>query len=349
MSSAFRLLLVAFIILQVEHSSAQRLGLLPPNVKWQQLKHDSLRIIFPQGNDQTAKRVASLMLKLAAQDPISKASRFKPISVLLQPYTNISNGYVSLAPFVSEFYLESHENPFELGSLSWHDLLALHEYRHVQQINAANNGLSHLAKLIFGDLVFSGMYSLSVPSWYREGDAVYVESKWSLLGRGRLASFTLPFYQKLMEGDPWDYYKVRNGSYKEYIPDHYPLGYLLVQYGNHVFGEATWDTIIRTSPKFKYLIRPFSGLIRENYGAHSRGFYWDAMEYYSDKWSAQQEKSVLYAAIPIEEKDKQNDFFDMTYPDVKGDGTIYASVTTFDHPGNSLIPSYKFRSFHVFG
>ena len=77
MSSAFRLLLVAFIILQVEHSSAQRLGLLPPNVKWQQLKHDSLRIIFPQGNDQTAKRVASLMLKLAAQDPISKASRFK--------------------------------------------------------------------------------------------------------------------------------------------------------------------------------------------------------------------------------------------------------------------------------
>ena len=67
------------------------------------------------------------MLKFASVDPISKDSRYKPISVILQPHTNISNGYVGLAPYVSEFYLQPNENPFELGSLPWADLLAIHD------------------------------------------------------------------------------------------------------------------------------------------------------------------------------------------------------------------------------
>lgn len=225
------------MMFQVGHGYSQRLGLLPPNVNWQQLKHDSIRIIYPDGLEDQAKRVASLALKLARVDPIRENSRYKPISVILQPQTNISNGYVGLAPYVSEFYLEPHENPFELGSLPWPDLLALHEYQHVLQVNAANVGLSHFMKVIFGDLVFSGMYSLAVPNWYREGDAVFTESKWSKQGRGRLSSFTLPFYEKALQGEAWNYYKVRNGSYREFTPDYYALGYMMIQYGNQYFGE----------------------------------------------------------------------------------------------------------------
>lgn len=173
--------------------NAQRLGYLPSKTKWQQLRDDSLRVIFPEGQEETARRVGYLMLKLASVDPIAKDSRYKPISVVLQPQTNVSNGYVGLAPYVSEFFIQPNENPFELGSLPWTDLLALHEYRHVQQLNAVNTGISHLVKFVLGDLAFSGMYGLAIANWLREGDAVKTETKWTTQGRGRLSRFTLPF------------------------------------------------------------------------------------------------------------------------------------------------------------
>ena len=181
MSKATWLVVLLSIIFLGEDMHAQKLGLLPSKVKWQQLRHDSLRIIYPEGGEATARRVAGLMLKFASVDPISKDSRYKPISVILQPHTNISNGYVGLAPYVSEFYLQPNENPFELGSLPWADLLAIHEYRHVQQVNAVNTGISHIIKVIFGELAYSGMYGLATADWFREGDAVYAETKLSLI------------------------------------------------------------------------------------------------------------------------------------------------------------------------
>ncbi len=238
MSKGIRCLLIFAMILFGTEAFAQRIGLLPPSVKWKQLKDDSLRIIFPEGHEAQARRVASLMLKVAAVDPITTKGRYTPIPVVLQPYTNISNGYVGLAPYVSELYLQPNENPFSLGSLDWLDLLAIHEYRHVQQLNAVNQGLSHTVKSLFGDLAFTALYNLAVPDWFREGDAVYAETKWTYQGRGRLSSFTLPFRMKVLQGETWNYYKVRNGSYNEYTPDHYPLVYLMVQYGNYKLGES---------------------------------------------------------------------------------------------------------------
>jgi len=309
---------------------AQKLGLLPSKIKWQQLRHDSLRIIYPEGGEKTARRVAGLMLKFASVDPIATDSRYKPISVILQPHTNISNGYVGLAPYVSEFYLQPNENPFELGSLPWADLLAIHEYRHVQQVNAVNTGISHIVKLIFGELAFSGMYGLATADWFREGDAVYAETKWTPQGRGRLNRFLLPFRENSKEEKPWNYYRLRNGSYRHFYPDHYPLGYLMLQYGNHVFGEATWDTIFRQSPRMKPIYDPFSGTVKRFFGKGNRHLYLDALKYYGSQRKASEVPDILYPAIPITEKNLQDAFFDMGYPDVAGDGSIYCVITTFD-------------------
>lgn len=322
--------LVILCLCFVIRSDAQRLGLLPNSTKWMQLKHDSLRVIFPEGNDEVAIRVTSLMLNLSSSESITTASRYRPISVLLQPHTNISNGYVGLAPYVSEFYLQTNENPFALGSLAWEDLLAIHEYRHVQQVNAANTGLSHIIKLIFGEYAFTGMYNLSVPNWYREGDAVFAETKWTHQGRGRLSNFTLPFRQKVLQGEPWEYYKVRNGSYKEYTPDIYPLGYLMKLYGNQLFGERGWDTLIHTAASFKYLFGPMSCAMKARTGLRNAELYWEGMKWHREMWSAQKENDVTYPEIKISEKDTRLPWYDMTYPDVDGNGVLYTAITTFD-------------------
>ena len=323
-------LLVLGLLILGPQLCAQRLGLLPPSVKWKQIKDDSLRVIYPEGHETTARRVASLMLKVAAMDPYSMESRYNPISVLLQPHTNIANGYVGLAPYVSEFYLQPNENPFTLGSLPWSDLLALHEYRHVQQVNAANRGITHVAKVLFGELAFTGLYNLAVPNWYREGDAVYAETKWTPQGRGRLSSFTLPFRMKLQEGEAWNYYKLRNGSYREYTPDHYPLGYLMVQYGNEIFGESTWDTIVHDAVRYKHLFSPFSGALQERTGRRSLHLYHATMNKYREEWNAAKVKDIDYPFVGVTEEDRALAYFDMNYPSVNGDGSIYTSITTFD-------------------
>ena len=309
---------------------SQRLGLVPSKIKWQQLKHDSLRIIYPEGYRETATRAASLMLKVAAADPIDVKSRYKPIDIILQPYTNVSNGYVGLAPYVSEFYLQPNENPFELGSLPWADLLALHEYRHVQQVNAMNTGISHIIKVVLGELAFSGMIGLASADWYREGDAVYTETKYTPQGRGRLSNFTLPFRERIRYDEPWNYYVLRNGSYKRNIPNHYPLGYLMIQYGNHVFGESTWDTIIRATPRMKPIYDPFSGVVKKHFGKSNRFLYLGAMDYYGAQWKSKEEPEKVYPTIPLNKKAQENAWFDMTYSNVAGDGSVYCAITSFD-------------------
>ena len=70
MSKATWLVVLLSIIFLGEDMHAQKLGLLPSKVKWQQLRHDSLRIIYPEGGEATARRVAGLMLKFASVDPI---------------------------------------------------------------------------------------------------------------------------------------------------------------------------------------------------------------------------------------------------------------------------------------
>ena len=323
-------LLLLFIIFSRQDVYSQRLGLLPSKTKWYQVQHDSLRVIYPEGQEETALRAASMMLKVARYDPIDPKSRYKRISVLLQPSTNISNGYVGLAPYVSEFYLQPHENPFELGSLPWEDLLAIHEFRHVQQVNAANTGLSHLVKVVLGELAFSGMIGLSVSNWLREGDAVFTETKWTPQGRGRLNYFMLPFREKSKEGKPWPYFDLRNGSYQKYLPNEYQLGFLMVMYGKMTFGEAVWDTIFRQAPRFKDVFEPMTSLVKEYYGSRNRFLYEDATEWYKHLWRSEDQQAVEYSLIPLREKDLKNDFFDMAYPSVDTAGNIFVNITTFD-------------------
>ncbi|MEO5906803.1 MAG: hypothetical protein ABIQ11_08755 [Saprospiraceae bacterium] len=187
-----------------------------------------------------------------------------------------------------------------------------------------------MIKVIFGDLAFSGLYNLAVPDWYREGDAVFTETKWTSQGRGRLSSFTLPFHQKLMQGDPWNYYMVRNGSYRQFTPDIYPMGYMMKQYGNHVFGEETWDTILSEAAAYKHLTNPFSGGVQERIGKRNKHLYAAAMEWYREQWKAEKSADVTYPLVDIPEQDLKEDYFEMTFPEVDVDGKIYSAISTFD-------------------
>ena len=259
---------------------AQQFGGNPPSLKWKQLNTDTARIIFPAGLDSQAQQVAAIVHRLSRTTLPTVGHSQRKINIVLQNQTTIANGYVGLAPFRSEFQLTPEQNSFALGSLPWPKMLAIHEYRHVQQFNNFRVGLSGAFYYLFGEGGQAFANSLSVPNWFWEGDAVYQETLVSDQGRGRLPWF-FNSYRALRAGDKhYSWMKLRNGSLRDYVPDHYPLGYMLVAYGRERYGDDFWRRVSHDAAAFHGLFYPLQGAIRRYAGVSFSQYRRDALAWF---------------------------------------------------------------------
>lgn len=258
----------------------QQFGGTPPSQKWQQISTDTARVIFPVGMDSAAKRVAAVVHYLAAQQPVSLGDQLRKINIVLQNQTTVGNGYVGLGPFRSEFYLTPILSNFDEGSISWTDQLAVHEYRHVQQFNNFRNGLSKTMGTLFGEEGLALAVNASVPDWFYEGDAVYNETVLTRQGRGRLPLFLNAYPSLWQSGKKYSWMKLRNGSLKDYVPNHYYLGYLLVNYGREKYGLDFWTKVTKDASAFKGLLYPFQKAIERYAGVDYKTFREQAFEFY---------------------------------------------------------------------
>ncbi|MGZ8557126.1 MAG: TolB family protein, partial [Chitinophagaceae bacterium] len=270
---------------------------------------DSARIIFPEGMDNEAQRVASLVHYQAAQNPVTLGDQLKKINIVLQNQTTIANGYVGLGPYRSEFYLTPAVNNFDQGSVAWGDGLAIHEYRHVQQFNNFNNGISKLMSVLFGQEGYALAINASIPEWFFEGDAVYNETILSKQGRGRLPLFMNAYPSLWQAGKNYSWMKLRNGSYKDYVPDHYALGYLLVNYGYEKYGLDFWAKVTKDASAFKGLIYPFQHAIEKYAGVSYQTFRKEALGYYKKISKDRQLKSPPVAEGTINQETEAANIF----------------------------------------
>src|SRR5690349_4974133 len=165
-------IVLCFVFCVFKVSEAQEFGGNPSSIKWKQINTDTARVIFPAGMDSTAQKVSSLVHWLAKNNPAPLGQQLHKVNIVLQTQTIISNAYVGLAPFRSEFQLTPVLNNFDLGSTSWPEALAVHEYRHAEQFNNFRVGLSKLAYYLFGEEGFLVGINAAVPDWFYEGDAV---------------------------------------------------------------------------------------------------------------------------------------------------------------------------------
>jgi len=282
-------------LLVAGYANSQQFGGNPPSLKWKQINTDSARIIFPAGLDSQANRVASIVHYLAGHPStgsgsgpgsLSLGDQLRKINIVLQNQTTIPNAYVGLGPYRSEFFLTPPFNNFEEGSISWPDQLAVHEYRHVQQFNNFKNGLSKFMYYLLGDDGLSLAINASIPDWFYEGDAVYNETVLTKQGRGRLPLF-LNAYPSLWQTGPqyavhkkYSWMKLRNGSYKDYVPNHYNLGYLLVNYGREKYGADFWTKVTKDASAYKGLFYPFQTAIRKYAGVDYKTFRDQAFDFY---------------------------------------------------------------------
>lgn len=269
------------------------------STRWQQINTDTVRVIFPKGLDSAATRVGSLVHGLAGARQLSLGGRLKKIDIVLQNSSVVSNGYVGLAPYRSEFYLTPSPDNFEMGSLDWLDKLTLHEYRHVQQYNNFYHGASKALRYLAGEEGYALATNAAIPNWFFEGDAVFQETVLSRQGRGRIPSF-LKAYPALWAADKkYSWMKLRNGSLKDYTPNHYDLGYLLVNYGAGKYGKDFWGNVVRSASAFTGGFYPMQKAVKRYTGISYKTFIKNAFDFYKQVYD---EELALKAAPKPDKK-----------------------------------------------
>jgi hypothetical protein len=281
------------------YGNTQEFGGNPPSLKWKQINTDSARIIFPNGLDSQAQRTADIVHYLAKQKPFSPGDKVYKINIVLQNQTTIANGYVGLGPYRSEFFMTPDPNNFSQGSIAWPDQLSVHEYRHVMQYNNFRNGLSKAFYYLFGEEGLLVAIDGAVPDWFFEGDAVYNETFVTKQGRGRLPFFLNAYPSLWIAGKNYSFMKLRNNSLRDYVPNHYNLGYLLVNYGREKYGIDFWNKVTRDASAYKGLFYPFQAAIKKYSGHSYKTFYNNAFDYYKKQWNIREaDQPEKYISTP---------------------------------------------------
>ena len=296
---------------------AQVFGGNPAREKWLQYNTDSIRVIFPHGMEAAAKRIIKNASNIRVADKSSLGNYQRKISLVLQTGSTNSNAYVGLAPWRSEFYTISPQDPFEMGAINWIDNLTIHEFRHVQQYSNFNKGLSNVASIILGEQGLALATSAAIPDWFFEGDAVYNETKFSPQGRGKLALFINSYKSLYLSEKHYSFMQIRNGSFRKYIPSHYELGYLLVTYGRKKYGDSIWTKICADAVSFKPLIYPFQNALQKYTGISYQQFVSDAMTFFQGIWKADKTDKIDWITNTV-----QNDVVDYRYPYNSNDGSM---------------------------
>lgn len=309
---------------------AQVFGGDPASIKWRQVDIPAARIIFPRGVDSVANRIANIIssIKYPTENTIGHNS--KKINIVLQNQTTVSNGYVNLGPFRSEFLMTPFQNPFDLGSLPWPDQLTIHEYRHVEQYSNFNVGLSKVMHSIFGQEGQAIANNAAIPNWFFEGDAVFNETNVSKQGRGSLPSFYNDYRSLWQAGKNYSWMKLRNGSYKDFVPDHYRLGFMLVAYGREKYGDDFWEKVTRDAAAFKGFFYPFQHAIKKYTGIDYVTFRNNALNFFKKQFDLEQSEKAGTALNKSAYKDER-------YPSFNADGNIIFVETTRRRPPELVI------------
>ena len=229
-----RRLAIFFLFLLIPLGAAAQftpMGSDPAGIKWKWFNTTSYRIIYPEGADSMAVRFAVELERY--RKPLGPTCGYEPnemystpMPVIIHPYVAYSNGMVVWAP--RHMALSAVPDAYDPEALPWIDYLAVHEGRHVAQMQfIRGDGLFRAADKILGQLWAGAAAALYPGPSFFEGDAVTAETALTLNGRGRSSDFLEYMRVSFAEGEYRNYWQWRYSSLKNFTPDYYRVGYML--------------------------------------------------------------------------------------------------------------------------
>lgn len=273
------ILLLVTITLKAQYYET---GVEPFSVKWRQMSEGKIRLIYPSNAESFASKYLTMLVladSLVGNDYHIKKTK---IDVILHNHSALSNGFVAWAPRRMELVTQPGSDGF---AQPWHYQLAVHEMRHVKQMYALQRNVVKTATFPFGQQA-TGLAAGFAPLWFLEGDAVATETAYSYSGRGRSASFYQHYRTHfLSNASHYSYDKWLNGSYKNFIPNHYNLGYQVVAYGNIKYGYDIWANTLDYITRRPYTLFPFYFGLKHETGLSRKGITEKMFAYQDSAWS----------------------------------------------------------------
>lgn len=256
----------------------------PSSLKWGQVKTAHFRVIFPDSIKSRGIETANLLEKVYYPAGNSLNTSVKNIPVLLFNQEVISNGYTALAPRHMGYFTTPPQDASLVGGTDWLQILTIHEFRHAVQMQKLDQNINSFFGSLFGDFGKAVCMNVTIPYWVLEGDAVCTETIYSSEGRGRLPSFTRDIRALEQENTRYSYYKAYLGSYKDYFPNHYYLGYLMTSHIRRNYGDTAWNNIITRTTWAPFYPFIFSNSLKHYTGNSISKTYRNCMNEFDSIW-----------------------------------------------------------------
>ena len=296
-------------------------------LRWKHLRTEDVRVVFPDTASALAHR--TLYYIQAVRPTITHGFSHPPLKIPFVLHTENfqSNGLVMWMPKRIEFLTTPSVDSY---SMPWVKQLVAHEYRHAVQYNNLNRGLIRILSYLIGQQG-STVGLLFMPLWALEGDAVMNETEMSSYGRGRQPRFTIEYralgYEVLRRRncDKWFC-----GSFRDFVPDHYQMGYQMVAYGYDRYGDEIWDKTLRYGVRNAYMLTfSTSVALRKFYGTGEGILFRDAFADLNRFWDSLPKVADSGRTLtPLPEKN----YTTYTHPVSLNDTTLVALKTDFDRP-----------------
>ncbi|GJM29816.1 MAG: hypothetical protein DHS20C17_24510 [Cyclobacteriaceae bacterium] len=283
--------------------------------------------IYPRGMDSTALRLAYRVNSAFLNDysEVLPSGTNRTITSILQNQSAIPEGYATVGPWRQELYLTPPQNMF-MGAALWKDALTTHEYRHAQQFMAYDQGWTRLYKVLFGNTGWLLSTVLNVPLWYREGDAVDSETRFTQGGRGTLPAFNMEYRTLRLNGIDYEYDKAISASnFKDFVPNMYRSGYYMTRKLRAQYGQEAWANVLdKTSQKF---MQPFSRTLKEVTGEDVMGFYLDTFSELDSVWAL---TDTVAQVVGTRISARSDVFEKYRFPQIDGQGNLIVSHESFN-------------------
>lgn len=320
------ILLVALLACGTASAQYYSWGADPESMRWHKIKDNKISVIYPD----TAAALGYEMMHYvkAVQPSIGFGFRRGPMNIpfVIHPENARSNGMVMWLPRRVEIL----SSPAIAGySMPWLKQLAAHEYRHAVQYNNLDQGWVRAFSYLLGQQSKT-IGLLFMPLWGLEGDAVLSETAMSSFGRALQPSFTMHYRalgRRILERKNSD--KWFCGSYREYIPDHYHLGYQVTAYADTKYNENIWDKVVHYAVRNPYVFATTAVALKKFYQTSTNALFRETFDDLNSFWETLPVECETSERIPTP---TQKSYTQYRYPMPFGERHIISFKEDLDHP-----------------
>jgi hypothetical protein len=150
-----------------------------------------------------------------------------------------------------------------------------------------------------------------------------------------MASFSMEYRALLTEKGEYSFDKSYLGSFKDFVPDYYKLGYWMVGKSREKFGAEIWSDALSKTGKQPFSLTPLNTSLKRTTGLETKQLYNGIFSSLTKDWkqSLLSRKIDSFSIVSAAKKS----YTDYLYPEIYKDSMIIAYRTSIDDIGRFVL------------